>query len=160
MPKQTKNVVTKAQLLSWLHKYRTKLALSLFLIVTPLLLIAIGYITPYRQSTRVSFDTVLTEESVYIRNFKSLDELEDITIYFTWLALVEPIQNEDGDLNGGSMSFRIKYEIENNKDINDITVTPVLQPLYSNIRSIDSMKSIFTFKDTDFYNTTQCPLSF
>lgn len=149
MPKQTKNVVTKAQLLSWLHKYRTKLALSLFFIVTPLLLIAIGYITPYRQSTRVSFDNEITEESVYIRNFKSLEELEDITLYFSWLTLVEPIENEDGDLIDGEMSFRIKYEVENNKDINDITVTTVLQPLYTNIRDVAPQpKIIFPFGDT------------
>jgi hypothetical protein len=150
MPKQIQNVVTKVQLLSWLHKYRIKLALSLFLIVTPVFSIAIGYITPYRQSTRVSFDPEITDESVFIRNFKSLDELEDITLYFSWITLMEPIENQDGTLSGGSMTFRIQYEIENNKDINNLFVTPVLQPLYTNIRDVGQQKVILPFGDTDF----------
>jgi hypothetical protein len=142
-------VQTKSNLLSLFHKYRTKIALSLFLVFTPLLLISISYITPYRISTRVSFDTELSEESIYIRNFKSINELDDITLYFKWLAIDEPVENKDGVLTDGSMTFRIRYEIENNKDIRDIRVTPVLQPLYTNIRSIEPMIQIFTFEDTD-----------
>lgn len=139
------NNQSKPNLLSLLHKYRTKIALSLFLVLTPLLLIVIGYLSPYLQSTRVTFDQTVTEESVYIRNFKSLDELEDLTLYVEWLRLTKPTENEDGSLSNGSMEFRITYEVENNKDLNDITVTPVLQPLYSSTRDIAQSRVILPF---------------
>ena len=139
------NNTSKPNLLSLFHKYRTKIALSLFLVLTPLLLIVIGYVSPYLQSTRVTFDFEVTEESVYVRNFKSLDDLEDIKLYVDWLKLTKPTENEDGSLSNGSMEFRITYEIENNKDINDITVTPVIQPLFSSNRDIAQPRIILPF---------------
>ena len=145
MQKSTNQKQSKSSFFSLFHQYRTKIALSLFLIITPLLLIVIGYISPYLQSTRVTFDLEIAEESDYIRNFKSLEELEDITLYVEWLTLTKPTENETGELTGGSMSFRITYEIENNKDIKDITVTPVLQPLYTNIRDIAQPRTIFPY---------------
>ncbi len=148
MPKNTTQANTKKSLLQWLHTYRTKLALSLFIILVPVLLIVIGYVSPYVQSTRVTFDTEITEESTYVRNFKSLDELEDITLYVDWLTLTKPTETTEGNLEGGSLSFRITYDVENNKDINDVTVTAVLQPLYSNIRNIASPRVIFPFGTT------------
>jgi len=145
MPNSHTNNPSKPKLLSLFHKYRTKIALSLFLVLTPLLLIVIGYVSPYLQSTRVTFDFEVTEESVYVRNFKSLDDLEDITLYVDWLKLTKPTENEDGSLSNGSMEFRITYEIENNKDINDITVTPVIQPLFSSNRDIAQPRVILPF---------------
>lgn len=139
------NNQSKPNLLSLFHKYRTKIALALFLVLTPLLLIIIGYLSPYLQSTRVTFDQTITEESVYIRNFKSLDELDDLTLYVDWLRLTKPIENEDGSLSNGSMEFRITYEVENNKDLNDITVTPVLQPLFSSTRDIGQSRVILPY---------------
>lgn len=139
------NNPSKPNLLSLFHKYRTKIALSLFLVLTPLLLIVIGYVSPYLQSTRVTFDFEVTEESVYVRNFKSLDDLEDITLYVDWLKLTKPTENEDGSLSNGSMEFRITYEIENNKDINDITVTPVIQPLFSSNRDFAQPRVILPY---------------
>lgn len=145
MQKSTNQKQSKSSFFSLFHQYRTKIALSLFLVITPLLLIVIGYLSPYLQSTRVTFDLEITEESDYIRNFKSLDELEDITLYVEWLTLTKPTENETGELTGGNLSFRITYEIENNKDINDITVTPVLQPLYTNVRDIAQPRTIFPY---------------
>lgn len=139
------NNPSKHNLLSLFHKYRTKIALSLFLVLTPLLLIVIGYISPYLQSTRITFDFEVTEDSVYVRNFKSLDDLDDITLYVEWLTLTKPIENEDGSLSNGSLEFRITYEVENNKDINDITVTPVIQPLFSSIRDIAQPRVILPY---------------
>ena len=141
-------VQTKSNLLSLFHKYRTKIALSLFLVLTPLLLIVIGYLSPYLQSTRVTFDLEVTEESVYVRNFKSLDELDDITLYVDWLILTKPTVNEDGSLSNGSMEFRITYEVENNKDIKYVTVTPVIQPLFSSSRDIAQPRVILPFGNT------------
>jgi hypothetical protein len=138
-------VQTKSNLLSLFHKYRTKIALSLFLVLTPLLLIVIGYLSPYLQSTRVTFDLEVTEESVYVRNFKSINELDDITLYVDWLRLTKPTENEDGSLSNGSMEFRITYEAENNKDINDVTVTLVIQPQFSSSRDISQPRVILPF---------------
>lgn len=139
------NNQSKPNLFSFFHKYRTKIALSLFLVLTPLLLIVIGYVSPYLQSTRVTFDSEITEESVYIRNFKSLDDLEDITLYVDWLKLTKPTENEDGSLSNGRLEFRITYEIENNKDLKDIIVTPVIQPLFSSTRDIVQPRVILPF---------------
>lgn len=145
MPKSLDNIQSKPKLFSLLHKYRTKIALSLFLVLTPLLLIVIGYLSPYLQSTRVTFDFEITEESDYVRNFKSLEELEDLTLYVDWISLTKPTENEDGTLTNGSMEFRITYDVENNKDLNDITVTSVLQPLFSNHRDISQSKVILPY---------------
>jgi hypothetical protein len=148
MPKNTTQLNTKKSFLNWLHTYRTKLALSMFVILIPIMLIVIGYVSPYIQSTRVSFDSELTDESTYVRNFIALDELEDITLYVDWLTLTKPTENVDGNLEGGSLSFRITYDVKNNKDINDVTVTAVLQPLYTNIRNITSPRVIFPYGTT------------
>lgn len=145
MPNSKAIVQTKPSVFSLLHKYRTKIALSLFLVLTPLLLIVIGYLSPYLQSTRVTFDSEVTEESVYVRNFKSLDDLEDITLYVDWLKLTKPTENEDGSLSNGSMEFRITYEVENNKELKDITLTPVIQPLFSSTRDIAQPRVILPF---------------
>ena len=145
MQKSTNQKQSRSSFFSLFHQYRTKIALSLFLVITPILLIVIGYLSPYLQSTRVTFDLEITEESQYIRNFKSLDELEDITLYVEWLTLTKPTENETGELTGGSMSFRITYEVDNNKDINDINVTPVLQPLYANVRDIAQPRNILPY---------------
>lgn len=120
------------------HKYRVKIALSLFFIVLPIILLIAAYVSPLVQSQRVAFDQEITEESEFIRSFGNLEDLEDINLSFSWTSLYLPEENEDGTLTGGSYGFTVGYTMDTPIDISSVRIVISLQPRFTNIRDVSS----------------------
>lgn len=131
------------------HQYRLKIALAAFLIVLPIVLLISAYVSPLVQSTRVSFDQEITEESTYISSFKDIDDLEDITLSFTWNELVIPRASSDGTYEDGEFVFGMSYRLEESIDISNVRVTVSLQPRFTSIRNISREITLSSFSSRD-----------
>lgn len=128
----------------WLHKNRIKVALYAFLIVVPITLILTAYIGAYTNNNKVHFDVEVTEETTYIKDFVSYDDIDALLIHIEWVALKSPDTNDEGILVNGYYDFNIRYEAKEGYTVNNVAVTPVLQTPWTNIRSMGTQQNLTT----------------
>jgi hypothetical protein len=145
MKKTTKPLTLSQKLL----KYRTKLFFLLFFIIIPLIFISFSYISAYTTSRKVSFDADITDQSIFVNDFKTIDQVSPLKLNLDWYLLDLPSENTDGSLTDGQMVFRTSYEIDEGYDIRNVRVTLVLQPLFSDVRNISSETAIYNFTTRD-----------
>jgi hypothetical protein len=107
----------------------------ILVIVVPLLLITFTYIFSYTSSLKVSFDDVITEDSIYIKNYITIDEVDAISLTIDWKTLSSPKKVEDV-LSNGFYTFELSYESNDNYQVNQVSITPVLQTKWADIRSV------------------------
>lgn len=135
---------TKPSFWKWFHKNRIKVALYTFLIVVPITLILTAYIGAYTNNNKVHFDVEVTEETTYIKDFVSYDDIDALLIHIEWIALKSPEENEEGILINGYYDFNIRFEAKEGYSINNVAVTPVLQTPWTNIRSMGTQQNLTT----------------
>lgn len=135
---------TKPSFWKWFHKNRIKVALYTFLIVVPITLILTAYIGAYTNNNKVHFDVEVTEETTYVKDFISNDDIDALLIHIEWIALKSPEENEEGVLFNGYYDFNIRYEAKEGYSINNVAVTPVLQTPWTNIRSMGTQQNLTT----------------
>lgn len=107
----------------------------ILVIVVPFLLITFTYIFSYTSSLKVSFDDVITEDSIYIKNYITIDEVDAISLTIDWKTLSSPKKVEDV-LSNGFYTFELSYESNDNYQVNQVSITPVLQTKWADIRSV------------------------
>jgi hypothetical protein len=132
MPKQQ----TRASFWMRLHKNRLKIVTITFLIIAPIILVTALYIGSYVGSGRVHFDETKTEDTEMVSEFLALDGLTPFTLSIEWLELKLPTENADGALEGGYYRFSVAYDLKETYNISNVSVTPVLQTRWANIRSL------------------------
>ena len=132
-----KQLEKKQSFWKWFHKNRTKIALSAFIIVIPLALIFTAYYGAYTSNRRVFFDSEPTSQTVYINHFVEKDEINELTLHIEWTALKNPTLNDD-ELVGGYYDFSVYYTANQNFIVSNVSIIPVLQTPWTNIRSIGS----------------------
>lgn len=129
---------------SQVHKNRIKIALSLFFVLLPIILVLIAYVGTYTNQKKVHFDPAVTEETEYIKKFVNPDELDAITLDITWYELRHPVLDDNGELTGGSYTFDIFYTAKENYDVVSVSVTPVLKTEWTDLRGIGSLTTLYT----------------
>jgi len=138
-------IETKKGFWTWLHRNRLTVVLMSFIILAPLTLIAISYIGSYTSNRIVHFDVEETEESVFTKRFKEIDEIQGFEIFIEWEELKNAYQTEESELwVGGYYSFNVYYEANPNYTINSIFITPLLQTDWTDIRSLGTRKQLTT----------------
>jgi hypothetical protein len=134
--KNTK-IETKKGFWTWLHKNRLTVVVMSFIILAPLTLIAVSYIGSYTSNRIAFFDIEETAESVFIKKFKDIDEIQGFEIFVEWAELKNAYQPEDAELwIGGYYTFDIWYEANQNYTINSIYITPLLQTDWTDMRTV------------------------
>jgi hypothetical protein len=136
----------------------------ILVIILPLSLIVGTYISTYRESLKVSFESELTDSSVFINQFIEIDEIQTIDLEINWIEFKKPIMNTTGELVNGSYTFAISYQENSSGSISQVMVTPVLQTQWANVREVGSSQLISnefsTFKIDFNYEMPQKPLYF
>ena len=146
-----KKETTKKSFWKTFHQYRLKIALAAFLIIIPVVLLFAAYISPLVQSTRVSFDQEITEESTFISSFKDLQDVEDVYLGFTWKKLILPTEDAEGNLVGGSFVFSVNYNIDENIDISNVRVIVSLQPRFTTFRDVSAEIRLTNYSSRDVF---------
>ena len=142
---------SKPSIWLFLHRYRSKIALALFFVVLPIILLIAAYVSPLVQSQRVIFDQEITEESVTIRSFDRLEDVEDMTINFSWSSLTLPEEDDDGILFGGRYGFTMSYTLDAPYDISNVRVVISLQPRFTNIRDVSNEERLSSSSDRTIF---------
>ena len=135
MANQIKPIQKRKRILSAIHKNRIKIAFLLFITVIPITLILTVYIGAYANNKKVYFDPTVTEETEYINKFVSPDGLDAIKVNISWYELSYPKPNDSGELVGGEYKFDMSYEAKENYEILNVSMVPVLQTNWTNLRS-------------------------
>lgn len=137
--------LTKSQRF-WLkvHQNRLKIAFFLFVVIVPVSLLLSVYIGAYTNNKKVHFDPEATPESVYINKFLAPDELNAITLDISWYELKYPVKNAEDVLQNGEYTFNIFYEPNENYEVLQVTITPVLQTPWMEMRSLGSQVPLST----------------
>lgn len=132
----------KKTLWGFIHQYRTKIVLLMFLVLVPITLVSVVYIGAYTNNKKVHFDQEVTEETVYLKEFISKDDIDGITLFIDWYELKYPVKNEEDELVGGEYTFDMYYEVKESYEILQVSVTPLLQTPWTNIRSLATQSSL------------------
>ena len=144
--KNTK-IETKKGFWSWLHRNRLTVVVMSFIILAPLTLVAISYIGSYTSNRIVHFDVTETEQSVMIKKFKDIDEIQGFEIFVEWEELKNAYQAEDSILwVGGYYRFNVYYEANPNYTINSIYITPLLQTDWTDMRTVGNKVQLTEFE--------------
>ena len=131
---------------TWLHQNRILVFVWSFVIIIPISLALIAYIGSYTHNRKVHFDQTETAETEYIKDFMSIDEIPYIDLIIDWDQLRYPDYDEITDqFYGGYYRFNISYAPKLNYQINSVTITPVLQTDWINLKSISQPTTIFPF---------------
>ena len=139
-----KNLTKTKIILKWIDKNRVKIGIWLFLIILPVSLVITAYVGSYTSNRSVYFDQEITEESVKINKFVRPDELNAITLDIEWDALKKPIEDAEGVLTQGYYRFNIKYSANENFDLENVKITPVLKTDWKNYRAVGIERYIST----------------
>lgn len=126
------------------HQNRLKIAFLLFVVVVPVSLLLSVYIGAYVNNNKVHFDPAETPESVYVNKFVSADELRAITLHISWYELKYPVKNDQDVLQNGQYTFDMYYESNENYEVLQVTVTPVLQTPWTEMRAVGAQKTLST----------------
>lgn len=130
---------------TWLHRNRIKVAVLSFLILVPLALIFTAYVGSYTANRKVGFDDQITSETVMIKKFLEPDEIDAFSLNIVWSELRNPDPIPDSeDFAGGYYKFSINYVANENFVVKNVTVIPVLQTDWKNLRSIGTPTAITT----------------
>jgi len=134
---------TKKGFWAWLHRNRLTVVVMSFIILAPLTLVAVSYIGSYTSNRIAYFDIEETAESVYIKKFKDIDEIQGFEIFVEWAELKNAYQPVDSELwVGGYYTFDIWYEANPNYTINSIFITPLLQTDWTDMRTVGNRVTI------------------
>jgi hypothetical protein len=159
-----KNKTKTKKILKWIDKNRVKIGIWLFLVILPISLVVTMYVGSYTSNRSLYFDQEITEESEKIRKFVSPDELKALTLDIEWDALKKPIEDAEGTLVGGYYRFNIKYTAQENYDLENVRITPVLKTDWKNYRSVGIERyistSFITFSIDFNYELPMTPLPF
>ena len=139
-----KNTTKTKTILKWIDKNRVKIGIWLFLIILPISLVITAYVGSYTSNRSLYFDQEITEESEKINNFVAIDELKAITLDVEWDALKKPVEDAEGVLVGGYYRFNIKYTANENYNLENVKITPVLKTDWKNYRSVGIERYIST----------------
>ena len=126
------------------HQNRLKIAFLLFVVVVPVSLLLSVYIGAYVNNKKVHFDPAETPESVYVNKFVAADELRAITLHISWYELKYPVLDSQDILQNGSYTFDMYYEANENYEVLQVTVTPVLQTPWTEMRAAGVQTSLST----------------
>jgi hypothetical protein len=129
------------------HQYRTKIALLTFFVVLPITLVLIAYLGPIQDSRSVTFDTDSNNQDIYISNFDSLEDLEDLDLNIKWTTLRNPIYRDDELITTGLYRFNVTYNILNGKNISNVRVQIALKPLYGTEQDNSSLTNVRSTSD-------------
>lgn len=129
---------------SQVHKNRIKIALSMFFVLLPIILVFIAYIGTFTNQKKVHFDPAVTEETVFITKFVDPDELDALTLDITWYELRHPVLDDNDELTNGSYTFDIFYTAKENYDVISVSVTPVLKTEWTDLRGMGSLTTLYT----------------
>lgn len=158
------NTKRKKSTLSWIHRNRVRIGIWLFLVILPISLVVTAYVGSYTSNKSVYFDAEITEESEKISDFINPDELKGLSINIEWDALKKPSLGDDDELFGGYYRFIISYTPDQNFNIENVKITPVLKTDWKNYRSIGVQRYLSTNNITfsiDFnYDLPESPLLF
>lgn len=139
-----KNLTKTKTILKWIDKNRVKIGIWLFLIILPISLVITAYVGSYTSNRSLYFDQEITEESEKINDFVEIDELKAITLDVEWDALKKPVEDAEGVLVGGYYRFNIKYTANENYNLENVKITPVLKTDWKNYRSVGIERYIST----------------
>lgn len=120
-----------------------------FVVVIPLSLIAYSYVNHYISNRKVTFDSSISNMSTYVSSFTTLNELEHINLIFDWKTYAQPKESEDKALIDGYFTFEFTYEPINNSDVHQVTLTPVLQTEWVNVRSLGSTITLVPYMSSE-----------
>ena len=128
---------------AWLHRNRLTVVVMSFIILAPLTLVAVSYIGSYTSNRIAYFDVEETAETVYVKKFKDIDEIQGFEIFVEWAELKNAYQPEDSELwVGGYYTFDVWYEANPNYTINSIFITPLLQTDWADMRTVGNRVTI------------------
>jgi hypothetical protein len=134
----------QAQKTFWmkLHQNRLKVVTITFLVIAPILLVLALYIGSYIGGGRVYFEDTQTDSTEVINDFVGLDGIKHFELFIDWMELKLPSENTEGDLDGGYYRFSVSYVLNGTYNVSEVTMTPVLQVPWSNIRYLGPQTSI------------------
>jgi hypothetical protein len=146
---KNQKIEKKTTFWSWLHRNRLKIVTLGFIVILPLALILTAYIGSYTANRKVYFDAELTEETETIKNFLSPDEIDAFSLDIVWNELKHPTLFADSDeLTGGYYKFHISYVANENFNVKNVSIIPVLQTDWKDIRSVGTSWTIKTTETT------------
>ncbi|MBU1141758.1 MAG: hypothetical protein KKG64_04465 [Firmicutes bacterium] len=144
---KNQTIEPKASFWSWLHKNRLKVVVLAFVIIIPIALIFTAYIGSYTTNRKVNFDVEQTDETVYVKKFMNPDEIDAFNLFIVWSELKHPvIIAGTEELSGGYYKFTMYYEVSENYTVKNVSVTPVLQTDWTNLRSVGTSVALSTFE--------------
>ena len=126
------------------HKNRIKIALSLFFILIPIVLVVIAYVGTYANQNKIHFDQSVTDETVFIKKFVDPDQIDALTLDISWYELKHPTTDTEGELVNGYYAFDIFYTEKDNYEVTTVNVTPVLKTPWTDLRSMGSLTTLYT----------------
>lgn len=152
-------IVKKPTFWTWLHRNRLRVAVLAFLILIPLALILTAYVGSYTANRKVTFDAEVTKDSVYIKEFLKPDEINAFTLNIVWNELKHPVDTAGSPyFENGYYKFNITYEVNDNFNVKNVSVIPVLQTDWKNLRSIGTPVSLTDYPIVIVYFDYQLPI--
>ncbi len=135
---KTENKNGKKNLWTWIHKNRLLILIVTFLVVVPLALVITSYVGTYVGSQKFYFAEELTDDVERIRDFDSPDSISAFDLSIEWTKLAHPTEDEEGNLVGGYYQFLLRYDADENFDVQSVRVTTLLQTDWARMRSLGS----------------------
>ncbi|MDO9629787.1 MAG: hypothetical protein Q7I99_07775 [Acholeplasmataceae bacterium] len=130
---------TKKSFWLWLHLNRIKIVVISFITVIPVALVLSAYIGAYTNNQKVHFDAEVTSNTVFIKEFTDIEEIDAFELSIVWQELKNPVESEvDGEkvLTGGFYKFNMFYTAKPNYTVNSVTATAVLKTPWTDVRSM------------------------
>ncbi len=122
---------------TWVHTYRIQIILFIFLVVAPIALFSGIYIGSYTSSKVVNFDTEVSDSTIYVKKFLNPDGINAFNLNIVWDELKNPTWDEEtSSWSGGYFKFAVTYETKDNYIVKSVSLTPVLQTDWSDMRSL------------------------
>jgi hypothetical protein len=145
MNKNIKGQQKKIGFWAWIHQNRIKIAGFLFIVILPVAFVIAVYVGAYANNNKVHFDAEVTAQTNYVRSFLDTDELEAITLSIDWTELKNPSETTDPvGYTGGYYKFSAYYTAKEGYNVGNVSITPVLQTKWTDMRSMIAQQSLST----------------
>jgi hypothetical protein len=145
MPKQQLRVSKVKHIFSWIHVNRLKIVLFAFFVILPIAFVTTLYVATYTTYKKVHFDVEVGPDSVFIKDFIDIDEIEEFDLFFSWTELRNPkLSTVSNELEGGYYKFQMYYTQNTGYQISSLKVTPVLQTMWTDIRAVGNPVVLIT----------------
>ncbi len=142
-PMKIEKIKPKTSFWAWLHLNRLKIVIIAFLVLVPLSLIFTAYIGSYTANRVVNFDTEITADTVYVKHFLEYDDIDAFSLNIVWTDLKHPhLDANSNELVGGYYIFDIYYEPNESFVVKSVTITPVLQTDWKDLKSIGASTNL------------------